>query len=96
MKNLVHVRILNSIAWGLLIGLCVYGGFINPVKGSFSSGQLQGAIYGLVILAILLFIGTVYYTRRSGGSWKKVGSNLSRNFLATISYAPFSLSKKRK
>jgi hypothetical protein len=62
-----------------------YDAFIAKSEGSFAHGQLKAIVIFIPIFLLILALGTIYYTLKVGGSWRKVRENLGHNLLGLLS-----------
>lgn len=86
MKKINRVRLVNIFLWGLLLGLCVYDGFIAESESSFARGQLRGGVIAVAAFLLIIYpLLTIILTKKSGGDSKQIRKNIKRNYLLLIS-----------
>lgn len=76
-------RLVNAVIYILIYGLIVKLSF-DPGLWGYQKGALRGGVIGIPLVLLIVAILTVYYTRKSGGDWRKVRQNLKHNFLSML------------
>lgn len=76
-------------AINLSIFVIVYGYLLTSLfdnQPNAQRGGARGMVFGIPLVLIIIAVLTIYYTRTSGGDWKRVRKNLKHNFLGMLSF----------
>lgn len=75
-------KLRRRVLLNVVVFLAVYALLLSAFwdhRDTFAVGAARGTAIGIPLVMLLLIVGTVYFTLKSGGGWRGVKKNLRRN-----------------